>query len=262
MIELSRRDCAQMYGPAMGDRVRLGDTSLLIEVEKDLTVYGDEAKFCGGKSLRDGMGQSCTHTDEKCLYTVITNALIVDCTGIYKADIGIKDGKISGIGKSGNPHIMDGVTPGMIVGASTEAIAGEGLILTAGGIDSHIHFISPTQVRTALYSGITTMIGGGTGPADGTNATTCTPGAFHITRMLQSAEDLPINVVFLGKATARQQVRSPSRSRPVPPVSSCTRTGEAHLPPSTAVCRSRSGTMCRFPFTRTRSTKPAVSRTR
>lgn len=198
MIELSRRDCAQMYGPAMGDRVRLGDTSLLIEVEKDLTVYGDEAKFGGGKSL-DGMGQPCTHTDEECLDTVITNALIVDCTGIYKADIGIKDGKISGIGKSGNPHIMDGVTPGMIVGASTEAIAGEGLILTAGGIDSHIHFISPTQVRTALYSGITTMIGGGTGPADGTNATTCTPGAFHITRMLQSAEDLPINVVFLGK---------------------------------------------------------------
>lgn len=199
MIELSRRDYAQMYGPTTGDRVRLGDTSLLIEVEKDLTVYGDEAKFGGGKSLRDGMGQSCTHTDEKCLDTVITNALIVDCTGIYKVDVGIKDGKISGIGKSSNPHIMDGVTPGMIVGASTEAIAGEGLILTAGGIDSHIHFISPTQVRTALYSGITTMIGGGTGPADGTNATTCTPGAFHITRMLQSAEDLPINVVFLGK---------------------------------------------------------------
>ena len=199
MIELSRRDYAQMYGPTTGDRVRLGDTSLLIEVEKDLTVYGDEAKFGGGKSLRDGMGQSCTHTDEECLDTVITNALIVDCTGIYKADVGIKDGKISGIGKSGNPHIMDGVTPGMIVGASTEAIAGEGLILTAGGIDSHIHFISPTQVRTALYSGITTMIGGGTGPADGTNATTCTPGAFHIARMLQSAEDLPINVAFLGK---------------------------------------------------------------
>ncbi len=138
MIELSRRDCTQMYGPTMGDRVRLGDTSLLIEVEKDLTVYGDEAKFGGGESLRDGMGQSCTHTDEECLDTVITNALIVDCTGIYKADVGIKDGKISGIGKSGNPHIMDGITPGMIVGASTEAIAGEGLILTAGGIDSHI----------------------------------------------------------------------------------------------------------------------------
>lgn len=199
MIELSRRDYAQMYGPTMGDRVRLGDTSLLIEVEKDLTVYGDEAKFGGGKSLRDGMGQSCTHTDEECLDTVITNALIVDCTGIYKADVGIKDGKISGIGKSGNPYIMDGITPGMIVGASTEAVAGEGLILTAGGIDSHIHFISPTQVHTALYSGITTMIGGGTGPADGTNATTCTPGAFHITRMLQRTEDLPINVVFLGK---------------------------------------------------------------
>ena len=145
MIELSRRDYAQMYGPTTGDRVRLGDTSLLIEVEKDLTVYGDEAKFGGGKSLRDGMGQSCAHTDEECLDTVITNALIVDCTGIYKADVGIKDGKISGIGKSGNPHIMDGVTPGMIVGASTEAIAGEGLILTAGGIDSHIHFIFPCR---------------------------------------------------------------------------------------------------------------------
>ena len=199
MIEISRRDYAQMYGPTVGDRVRLGDTSLLIEVEKDLTVYGDEAKFGGGKSLRDGMGQSCTHTDEECLDTVITNALIVDCTGIYKADVGIKDGKISGIGKAGNPQIMDGGTPGMIVGASTEAIAGEGLLLTAGGIDSHIHFISPTQVRTALYSGVTTMIGGGTGPADGTNATTCTPVAFHIARMLQSAEDLPINVAFLGK---------------------------------------------------------------
>ena len=145
MIELSRRDYAQMYGPTTGDRVRLGDTSLLIEVEKDLTVYGDEAKFGGGKSLRDGMGQSCTHTDEKCLDTVITNALIVDCTGIYKVDVGIKDGKISGIGKSSNPHIMDGVTPGMIVGASTEAIAGEGLILTAGG--GH----APDIIRASAY---------------------------------------------------------------------------------------------------------------
>lgn len=202
MMKISRKDYAAMYGPTTGDRVRLADTSLLIEVERDLTVYGDEAKFGGGKSLRDGMGQSCTHPDAECLDTVITNALIVDCTGIYKADVGIKYGKIAGIGKAGNPHTMDGVTPGMVIGAATEAIAGEGLILTAGGIDSHIHFISPTQVRTALYSGVTTMIGGGTGPADGTNATTCTPGAFHIHRMLEAAEALPVNLAFLGKGNS------------------------------------------------------------
>ena len=205
MVELSRKDYAAMYGPTTGDRVRLGDTSLIIEVEKDFTTYGDEAKFGGGKSLRDGMGQSCIHNDDECLDTVITNALILDYTGIYKADIGIKNGKICGIGKAGNPHIMSGVTEGMIVGASTEAIAGEGLILTAGGIDTHIHFISPTQVRTALYSGVTTMIGGGTGPADGTNATTCTPGAFHIEKMLQSVEDLPINIGLLGKGNCSSE---------------------------------------------------------
>ena len=150
MYKISRKDYAQMYGPTVGDRVRLADTSLIVEVEKDYCVYGDEAKFGGGKSLRDGMGQAVPFKDEECLDTVITSALVIDSTGIFKADIGIKDGLIAGIGKAGNPHMMDGVTPGMIIGASTEAIAGEGLILTAGGIDTHIHFISPTQVRTAL----------------------------------------------------------------------------------------------------------------
>jgi urease subunit alpha len=214
MIRISRKDYAQMYGPTVGDRVRLADTSLIVEVEKDYCVYGDEAKFGGGKSLRDGMGQAVSFNDDACLDTVITSALVIDAFGIYKADIGIKDGKIAGIGKAGNPHIMDGVTPGMVIGASTEAIAGEGLILTAGGIDSHIHFISPTQVRTALYSGITTMIGGGTGPADGTNATTCTPGKFSIHKMLEAAEDLPMNLGFLGKGNAsdpevlREQVKA------------------------------------------------------
>ena len=214
MIRISRKDYAQMYGPTVGDRVRLADTSLIVEVEKDYCVYGDEAKFGGGKSLRDAMGQAVPFHDEQCLDTVITSALVIDAFGIYKADIGIKDGKIAGIGKAGNPHIMDGVTPGMIIGASTEAIAGEGLILTAGGIDTHIHFISPTQVHTALYSGITTMIGGGTGPADGTNATTCTPGKFNIHKMLEAAEDLPMNLGFLGKGNAsdpevlREQVKA------------------------------------------------------
>ncbi len=202
MIEISKKAYADMYGPTVGDRVRLGDTSLIAEVEKDYCVYGDEAKFGGGKSIRDGMGQSCTATDEECLDTVITNVLIIDNWGIVKADLGIKDGKIAGIGKSGNPHIMDGVDPSLVIGASTEAIAGEGLIITAGGLDTHIHFISPTQVETALYSGVTTMIGGGTGPADGTNATTCTPGKFNIEKMLESAEGLPMNFGFLGKGNS------------------------------------------------------------
>lgn len=214
MYEISKKEYAAMYGPTTGDRVRLGDTSLIVEVEKDYCVYGDEAKFGGGKSLRDGMGQSSTHTDEECLDLVITSALIIDYTGIYKADIGIKNGKISGIGKAGNPHIMDGVTPGMIIGASTEAMAGEGLIVTAGGIDTHIHFISPTQIHTALYSGVTTMIGGGCGPSDGTNATTCTPGQYNIEKMLEAAENEPMNLGFLGKGnsssheTLEEQVRA------------------------------------------------------
>lgn len=191
---------AAMYGPTTGDKIRLADTNLLIEVEKDWTVYGDEAKFGGGKTLRDGMGQSVnTTSDGGDLDLVITNCVILDWTGIYKADIGIKDGKIAGIGKAGNPDTMDGVTKGMTVGASTEALAGEGLIVTAGGIDTHIHFISPEQVGTALASGVTTMIGGGTGPCDGTNATTCTPGKWNLAMMLKAAEDFPMNIGYLGK---------------------------------------------------------------
>ena len=191
---------AAMYGPTTGDKIRLADTNLVIQVEKDFTVYGDEAKFGGGKTLRDGMGQSVNTTGEGGgLDLVITNCVILDYTGIYKADIGIKDGKIAGIGKAGNPDTMDGVTPGMTVGAATEALAGEGLIVTAGGIDTHIHFISPEQVGTALCSGVTTMIGGGTGPADGTNATTCTPGKWNIEMMIKAAEDFPMNIGYLGK---------------------------------------------------------------
>ncbi|MBP5283916.1 MAG: urease subunit alpha, partial [Treponema sp.] len=191
---------AAMYGPTTGDKIRLADTNLIIQVEKDFTVYGDEAKFGGGKTLRDGMGQSVNTTREGGdLDLVITNCVILDYTGIYKADIGIKDGKIAGIGKAGNPDTMDGVTPGMTVGAATEALAGEGLIVTAGGIDTHIHFISPEQVGTALCSGVTTMIGGGTGPADGTNATTCTPGKWNLEMMIKAAEDFPMNIGYLGK---------------------------------------------------------------
>lgn len=202
MQKIDRKKYVDMYGPTTGDRVRLGDTSLIAEVEKDYAVYGDEAKFGGGKSLRDGMGQSCTVRDIDCPDFIITSALIIDYTGIYKADVGIKNGLICGIGKSGNPDIMDGVNPDLVFGASTEAIAGEGLILTAGGIDTHIHFISPTQIETALYSGVTTMIGGGTGPADGTNATTCTPGCFNIEKMIEAAEEYPMNLGFLGKGNS------------------------------------------------------------
>ena len=214
MNKMSRAKYADMYGATTGDRIRLADTSLLIEVEKDYAVYGEEAKFGGGKSLRDGMGQSCKVRDQDCPDTVITSAVIVDYWGIVKADIGMKDGKICGIGKAGNPAIMDGVDENLIIGAGTEIIAGEGLIVTAGGMDTHIHFISPTQIETALYSGITTMIGDGTGPADGTNATTCTPGCFHIEKMLEAAEDFPVNLGFLGKGnssdldTLREQIEA------------------------------------------------------
>lgn len=214
MNKISRKKYADMYGPTTGDRIRLADTSLILEVEKDYAVYGDEAKFGGGKTARDGMGQSCKVRDDNCPDTVITSAVIVDHWGIVKADIGIKDGKICGIGKAGNPAIMDGVDENLVIGAGTEVIAGEGLIVTAGGLDTHIHFISPTQVRTALYSGITTMIGGGTGPADGTNATTCSPGRFNIERMLEAAEEFPINLGFLGKGnssdidTLREQIKA------------------------------------------------------
>ncbi len=200
MANLSGATYASMFGPTTGDRVRLGDTNLIIEVEKDFTTYGDEIKFGGGKTLRDGMGCNSTHTSaDGVLDLVITNALIIDHWGIVKADIGIKDGKIAGIGKAGNPDIQDGVDANMIVGAGTEALAGEGMIITAGGIDTHIHNICPQQIETALYSGVTTMIGGGTGPADGTNATTCTPGPFNIGKMLEAAEEYPMNLGFYGK---------------------------------------------------------------
>ncbi|WP_397356303.1 urease subunit alpha [Paenibacillus sp. N3.4] len=192
-----------MFGPTTGDAVRLADTELWAQIEHDYTQYGDECKFGGGKVIRDGMGQSSGATrDQGVLDTLITNAVIMDHWGIVKGDIGIRDGHIVGIGKAGNPDIMDGVHPNMMVGASTEVIAGEGKIVTAGGIDAHIHFICPQQIETALSSGITTMIGGGTGPATGTNATTCTPGAWHMRRMLEAAEAFPMNLGFTGKGNA------------------------------------------------------------
>jgi urease subunit alpha len=198
--KISRAAYADMFGPTTGDRVRLADTELVIEVEKDFTTYGEEVKFGGGKVIRDGMGQSQISRAGGAVDTVITNALIVDYWGIVKADVGIKDGKIAGIGKAGNPDIQPGVD--IIIGPGTEAIAGEGKILTAGGIDSHIHFICPQQIDEALYSGVTTMIGGGTGPATGTNATTCTPGPWHLMRMIQAAEGVPMNLLFAGKGNA------------------------------------------------------------
>ncbi|WP_022824644.1 urease subunit alpha [Hymenobacter norwichensis] len=198
-LPINRQAYADMYGPTTGDKVRLGDTDLLIEVEQDYTVYGEECKFGGGKVLRDGMGQAAGIAQADALDLLITNALVVDYTGIYKADIGIKHGRIAGIGKAGNPHIMPGVTPGMVVGVTTEVIAGEGQILTAGAIDCHIHFISPQQIPEALASGITTMVGGGTGPAAGTTATTCTPGAFYLEMMMRATEAYPLNFGFLGK---------------------------------------------------------------
>jgi len=199
MAKISRQAYAEMYGPTTGDRVRLGDTEIIIEVEKDHTIYGDEVKFGGGKVIRDGMGQS-QRTAKDVVDTVITNALILDHWGIVKADIGIKNGRIAGIGKAGNPDVQPGVN--IVIGPGTEVIAGEGQIVTAGGIDAHIHFICPQQVEEALMSGITTMIGGGTGPATGTNATTCTPGPWNIQRMYQAADELPMNFGFLGKGNA------------------------------------------------------------
>ena len=198
--EIERSAYADMFGPTTGDKVRLADTDLIIEVEDDRTVYGEEVKFGGGKVIRDGMGQSQVTRAGGAVDTVITNALIVDHTGIYKADIGLKDGRIAGIGEAGNPDIQPGVD--IIVGPGTEAIAAEGKIVTAGGLDVHIHFICPQQIDDALYSGMTTMMGGGTGPAAGTNATTCTPGPWHLARMLQAAEAFPMNLGFFGKGNA------------------------------------------------------------
>jgi urease subunit alpha len=201
MSKISRRAYADMFGPTTGDRVRLGDTELVIEVERDHTVYGDEVKFGGGKVIRDGMGQSQREAPD-CVDLVITNALILDYWGIVKADVGIKNGRITGIGKAGNPDTQPNVT--VVIGPGTEVIAGEGQILTAGGIDAHIHFICPQQIEEALTSGITTMIGGGTGPATGTNATTCTPGPWNMMRMLQAADGFAMNLGFLGKGNASQ----------------------------------------------------------
>jgi urease subunit alpha len=199
---IKRSHYAQMFGPTTGDLLRLGDTALTLQVEHDFTHYGDECKFGGGKVLRDGMGQATGVGDKDALDCVITNALVVDYTGIYKADIGIKGGRIAGIGKAGNPDVMAGVTPGMVVGVTTEVIAGEGHIVTAGGIDSHIHFICPQQCHDAIASGVTTFIGGGTGPATGTCATTCTPGSFYMKMMLQSTDALPLNFAFTGKGNS------------------------------------------------------------
>ena len=202
-MKLSRRQYADLYGPTAGDRIRLADTELIIEVEQDLTTPGEEAKFGGGKVIRDGMGQSPTATRARgSLDVIITNAVILDYWGIVKADIGIRDGRIVGIGKSGNPDLMDGVTPGMEIGPGTEVVAGEGKIVTAGGVESHVHFICPQLIPEALASGMTTLLGGGTGPATGTNATTCTPGAWNISRMLEAADGFPINLGFFGKGNA------------------------------------------------------------
>lgn len=202
MSQIDRTAYASMYGPTTGDRVQLGDTHLVVEVENDYTIYGDECKFGGGKVLRDGMGQATGVSQDRALDIVITNALVVDYTGIYKADIGIKNGRIAGVGKAGNPDIMSGVDPDLIVGVTTEVIAGEGHMLTAGALDVHVHFICPQQVEEAIASGITTMLGGGTGPATGTNATTCTPGAYHIRMMLASCDAFPLNFGFLGKGNS------------------------------------------------------------
>src|SRR5437764_3788060 len=190
---IPRSTYADMYGPTTGDRVCLGDTSLVLQVEKDFAVYGDEAKFGGGKTIREGMGQATGVSDKDALDCVITNALVVDYTGIYKADVGIKNGLIAGIGKAGNPDVMAGVTSGMIVGVTTEVIAGEGLILTAGGLDTHIHFICPQQAYEAIAAGITTMVGGGTGPATGTCAKTCTPGSCNVGMVLDVVDGFPLS---------------------------------------------------------------------
>ena len=200
-LKVKRDKYVNKFGPTTGDKVRLGDTELFLEIEKDMTIYGEEVKFGGGKTIRDGMSQSATATrDQGVLDFVITSVMIIDHWGIIKADVGIKDGKIVGIGKAGNPDTSDGITPGMTIGASTEVHGGVGLIMTAGAIDTHIHFICPQQVEHALYSGTTTMIGGGTGPADGTHATTVTSGAWFIQKMMEAGEELPMNLGFFGKA--------------------------------------------------------------
>ena len=206
MAKIDRQKYASMYGPTVGDKIRLADTELFAEIERDFTVYGEENKFGGGKTLRDGMAQSATHLrDEGVLDLVITNATIIDYWGIVKADIGIKDGKIAGIGKAGNPNTMDGVTSGMVIGASTEALGGEGHIFTAGAIDTHIHYICPQQIETALAGGTTTFVGGGTGPNHGTLATTITPGAWNIRKMFEALDGLPMNFGIFGKGNSSSE---------------------------------------------------------
>jgi urease subunit alpha len=254
-VKIDRRTYSDHYGPTTGDRIRLADTDLIIEIEHDATVYGEEARFGGGKVIRDGMGQSPRASrDAGAPDLVITNAVIVDSTGIRKADVGIRDGRIAAIGKSGNPGTMDGVTPALAIGASTEVVAGEGHILTCGAIDSHVHFISPNQIPDAFYSGITTLIGGGTGPATGTKATTCTPGAWNIRRMLEAAEAFPLNFGFLGKGNASrpEAQRCASSCGPAPSASSCTRTGARRRRRSTSACRSPTSSTSRWRFTPTR----------
>ena len=199
-IEIKRSEYSSMFGPTVGDKIRLADTDLIVEVEKDLTIYGEEVKFGGGKVIRDGMGQSQVTREDGAVDTVITNALVVDVNGIFKSDIGIKDGLIHKIGKSGNPDTQPNID--IIIGPGTEIIAGEGKIITAGGFDSHIHFICPQQIDDALHSGLTTMLGGGTGPAHGTLATTCTPGSWHLGKMIQSADAFSMNLAFAGKGNS------------------------------------------------------------
>jgi urease subunit alpha len=209
-MKIDRRTYADHYGPTTGDRIRLADTDLIVQIEHDAASYGDEAKFGGGKVIRDGMGQSATASRQTgSPDLVITNVVIIDAEGIRKADVGIRDGLISAIGKAGNPGVMNGVSAGLVISASTEVLAGEGHILTAGAIDTHVHFISPNQIPDAFYSGVTTLIGGGTGPATGTKATTCTPGAWNIRRMYEAVEAFPLNFGFLGKGNC-----SPGPSKP------------------------------------------------
>lgn len=209
---IPRRQYAEMYGPTTGDRVRLADTNLIIEIEKDYTSYGDEVVFGGGKVIRDGMGQNPLALNDEAADTVLTNAIILDYTGIYKADLGIKDGKICGIGKSGNALVMNDVD--ITIGAATDIIGAEGKIVTAGGIDAHVHFISPQQIETALASGLTTLIGGGTGPSSGSKATTVTPGKWNIHKMLEAAEDYPVNIGYTGKDRLLRWSRWQSKSKP------------------------------------------------
>ncbi len=257
MAEISRAQYRRLYGPTTGDRVRLADTNLLIEVERDLCVGGDEAIFGGGKVIRESMGQSGRTRVERDLPgtpdLVITGALILDHWGVVKADVGIRDGRIVAIGKAGNPDTMDGVDPALVIGPSTEVLSGNGRILTAGAIDCHVHLICPQIVEEAIASGITTIIGGGTGPAEGTKATTVTPGAWNLARMFESLDGWPVNVLLLGKGnTVSMPAPCASRSSPVPVASSCTRTGARHRQRSTHACGRATSWGCRRRSTPTR----------